>query len=119
VKKILFIEDQEVLRKLLNATFKDSGFSCFEAENGEEGIALAKKIHPDVILLDVMMPGITGIETCKRLRSTPIFAETPIIFLSACCQEIDKERGMDAGATDYLSKPFSPDCLVKLVNMYI
>lgn len=119
-KKILIVDDQEMIRKLVKMTLATTEFDVVEAINGSAAIQAAQLHKPDLIILDVMMPGgLNGIEACAALRGLEEFAETPILMLSAKTQQIDKEEGMNAGATDYLSKPFSPEYLIKMIKEYI
>jgi len=119
-KKVLIVDDQEMIRKLVKMTLSSGEFEVHEAKEGTEALMIAQKIRPDVIILDVMMPGeFNGIEVCKRLRTVSMTSESIILMLSAKTQEIDKEEGMAAGATDYLVKPFSPQYLVQVMNSYL
>ena len=119
-KKILIVDDQDMIRKLVKMTLMSEGYDLFEAKNGTEALALAHEHSPDLIILDVMMPGeYNGIDVCRRLRAEPVFAETVILMLSAKTQEVDKEEGVFAGATDYLVKPFSPESLLKMIKEYL
>ena len=119
-KKILIVDDQEMIRKLVKMTLSGQAFEVLEAKNGAEALVIAQKQIPDVIILDVMMPGeLNGIEVCKQLREIPVTKESVILMLSAKTQAVDKEEGMFAGATDYLVKPFSPEYLLKMIGEYL
>jgi two-component system, OmpR family, phosphate regulon response regulator PhoB len=120
VKKVLIVEDQEDIRELIRVTLEFEDFELFEAANGHQGLSQAQTHHPDLILLDVMMPGgIDGIEVCKRVRADGNFRKTRIVMLTAKGQQADRSAGISAGADDYLTKPFSPLELLKVVNKMI
>lgn len=102
---ILIIDDEPIIHETLNALL-DGEFQLYFAENGLDGIAIATRIQPDAILLDVMMPEMDGFEVCQRIRSTPTLAEVPIIMITALDDRDSRLRGLRAGADDFLSKPF-------------
>ena len=103
-KKILVIEDEANIRELVMYNLKAIGYDAIEAEDGISGITLAYKENPDLILLDIMLPGKDGYEICRELRSEGI--EIPIIMLTAKSEEVDKVLGLEFGADDYIAKPF-------------
>lgn len=118
--KVLIVDDQEMIRKLVKMTLSAQNFDILEAKNGAEALQIVQNNRPDVIILDIMMPGeFNGIQVCKKIRQIPGCEETIILMLSAKTQEIDKEEGMDAGATDYLVKPFSPEYLLVQIKYYL
>lgn len=104
MKKILIIEDEENIRELVTYNLKASGYETIEAEDGLTGITQAYKVKPDLILLDIMLPGKDGYEICRELRQDNI--KTPIIMLTAKSEEVDKVLGLEFGADDYVAKPF-------------
>lgn len=106
MKKLLIIEDEESIRMLLEDDFSLEGYEVTSTENGLKGLDLASTGVFDIILLDVMLPGLDGIEICKRLRKKNIY--TPIIMLTSKSHEIDRVVGLEIGADDYVTKPFSP-----------
>jgi DNA-binding response OmpR family regulator len=114
--KILVAEDEPDIRELLAFTLKYGGFEVITAANGLEAVEQANKSKPDMILLDVRMPRMTGYEACKVLKEKPETAEIPIVFLSAKGQEAEVERGIEAGAIDYILKPFAPDTLISQIK---
>jgi two-component system, OmpR family, phosphate regulon response regulator PhoB len=115
--KILIVDDQADLRKLIRLTLQPAHFQVFEAITGHEALEQAQAILPDLVLLDVMMPGdLNGFGVCRALKAQPQFAQTKVILLTARGQEADLELGRVAGADDYLVKPFSPTQLLNLVH---
>jgi two-component system, OmpR family, alkaline phosphatase synthesis response regulator PhoP len=113
---VLIIDDEADIRLLVKYNLEKEGFNVLEAENGEKGIELAKVHRPDLILLDVMMPVMDGMETCERLRKIPELADTMICFLTARGEEYSQISGLDAGADDYLTKPIKPRLLVSRIS---
>ncbi len=105
-KKILVIEDDPPTLRLITYTLQQEGYRVLTATNGLTGIRKAQNENPDLILLDVMLPGIDGFEICHRLRTETQTAGLPIILVSAKAQEIDKTVGLKVGADDYISKPW-------------
>jgi DNA-binding response OmpR family regulator len=112
--KILIIEDEESIRGFLKINFKKNGFIVSEAASGEEGLTKARLEEPDVVLLDVMLPGIDGFEVCEILRNE--FNEIGIIMLTARGQDIDRIKGLENGADDYVLKPFNTMELILRTN---
>lgn len=106
MKKILIIEDEEPIRIVLEDDFREEGYRVESASNGTEGFEKALNKGIDLIILDIMLPGMDGFEICKKIRSKGIF--TPVIMLTAKGQEIDRVLGLEFGADDYVTKPFSP-----------
>jgi DNA-binding response OmpR family regulator len=114
--KIVIAEDEPDIRELIAFTLRFAGHEVITGSNGEEGYQLAKKELPDLVMLDVRMPKLTGYEACKRIKAEPDLANVPVIFLSAKGQENEIEQGIAAGAEEYLLKPFAPDQLVDRVK---
>src|SRR5436305_8571122 len=108
-QKILIIEDEEGIIHLLNLYLKDAGYEVIIARDGADGLALHAREHPDLIILDIMLPAIDGFEVCRRIRA---WSKTPILMLTARGSEDDRIEGLELGADDYLVKPFSPRELV-------
>ena len=104
---VLLVEDEPAQREVLSYNLKAEGFDVVAAEDGEEGLMLVDEEMPDVIVLDWMLPGISGIEICRRLKTRPKTREIPVIMLSARSEEVDKVRGLETGADDYVVKPYS------------
>ncbi|MBC7136484.1 phosphate regulon transcriptional regulator PhoB [Oceanibaculum nanhaiense] len=113
---ILIVEDEAAIVTLLSYNLEREGFQVLEARDGEEGLLLATERRPDLILLDWMLPLLSGIEVCRRLRRTPQTRSIPIIMLTARGEEGDRVRGLNAGADDYVTKPFSPSELLARVR---
>jgi two-component system alkaline phosphatase synthesis response regulator PhoP len=116
VKKILIADDEPDILEIIQYNLRNEGYEVITAKNGNEAIDMAKKFQPDLIILDIMMPGKNGIEVCNILRLQPAFNDTLIIFLTALSDEGSEVRGLETGADDYLTKPVSPKILVSKVN---
>jgi len=114
--RLLLVEDDRALADLVTFHFERSGYDVSRTGDGEEALILADEYRPDIILLDWMIEGISGIEVCRRLRRRATSANTPIIMLTARGEESDRIRGFDTGADDYVTKPFSPRELVARVG---
>ena len=104
---VLVVEDEPAQRDVLSYNLEADGFRVVQAENGEEALMMVDEDTPDVIVLDWMMPNLSGIEVCRRLKSRPQTRLIPIIMLSARSEEVDKVRGLETGADDYVIKPYS------------
>jgi DNA-binding response OmpR family regulator len=113
---VLVVDDDPVILKLLEVNFEMEGFTVLVARDGEEGIAVARADQPDLIVSDIMMPKVSGLELVTALKGDPATSEIPIILLSAKAQNADVRSGLDAGADDYVTKPFEPLDLVDRVN---
>ncbi len=107
-ESVLLIEDEKNILELLVYTFEKEGFRVYSASRGDEGLEKARKHQPSIILLDLMLPGMDGLDVCKALRQNAVTAATPVIMLTARGEEIDKIVGLELGADDYVTKPFSP-----------
>ena len=116
---ILVVDDEPSIVDLVRFTLEDADVRVVEASEGAEALVLARRIKPDLILLDVQMPRLDGLEVCRQLRREPAFARAPIIILTAAGQEADRVRGLGAGADEYLTKPFSPLALLALVEALV
>jgi len=116
VKKILIADDEPDILEIIQYNLKSEGYEVATAKNGNDALDLAKRFNPDLIILDIMMPGKTGIEVCNILRQQPAFNDTLIIFLTALSDEGTEIKGLETGADDYLTKPISPKVLVSKVN---
>lgn len=115
-KKILLVDDEQDILEILSYNLEKEGYKVFTANNGNEGIAKAKEIIPDLILLDVMMPEKDGIETCQEMRQIKELQKTLIVFLSARAEEFSQLAGYEAGANDYIVKIIKPKVLISKVN---
>jgi two-component system phosphate regulon response regulator PhoB len=104
---VLVVEDEPAQREVLTYNFEAEGFRVAQAGNGEEALLLVDEIAPDLIVLDWMLPSVSGIEVCRRLKSRPETRGVPIIMLSARSEEVDRVRGLETGADDYVIKPYS------------
>ena len=116
MKKILIADDEAHIRELVAATLGSEKYEIFEASNGKEALNEARSIAPDLVLLDVGMPVMDGIEVCRLLKEAPETTSIRIIMLTAYGQDSDREHGATAGADDYFVKPFSPTALLDKVH---
>lgn len=116
MKKVLIVDDEASLRLLISATLEDNDFEISEAEDGISGLEMARKYLPDLIILDMMMPGITGLEVCQKLKSDPVTSGIKILLLTAKGQQRDRDAAWEAGVDFFLAKPFSPSKLLIMVN---
>jgi two-component system alkaline phosphatase synthesis response regulator PhoP len=114
--KILIADDEPDILEIIEFNLRANGYEVTTAKNGDEAFEKAKKILPDLIILDIMMPGKNGIEVCNLLRMMPAFKETLIIFLTALSDEPSEIKGLEIGADDYITKPISPKVLVSKIN---
>ena len=105
---VLAADDDPLIRELIQFRLERSGYEVVTAEDGDEALRLARERHPDLVVLDVMMPGLNGYEVTRSLRADEETKRIPVILLTARVQEADVAQGFDAGADDYLTKPFSP-----------
>lgn len=114
---VLVVEDDDSIRKFISINLKRNGFKVFEAASGEEALTSIKTITPEVVLLDVMLPGINGYEVCTKIRDS--YPDTFILMLTAKNQDMDKIMGLELGADDYIVKPFNPLELVARIRAFL
>ena len=119
VKTILHVEDSEANRKLVRLLLANTTYRLIEAYDGEEGVAKAHEARPDLILMDVQLPKISGLEATRRLRADRATAETPIIVITSFALSGDDQKAREAGATGYLAKPYSPRDLLALIRSLV
>lgn len=117
--KILIAEDERDIRELVAFSLQFGGFEVVQAANGAEAVERAPVEKPDLILMDVRMPKMTGYEACRALKAMPDMRHIPVVFLSAKGQESEIQTGLEAGAEEYILKPFAPDELVKQVKLVL
>ncbi len=115
-KTILYVEDNDLNRKIVRDLLRRTSYRLLEAPDGEAGVAMALERHPDLILMDVQLPKVSGIDAMLALRQVPGTAHTPIIAITSFALSGDEQRAKDAGATAYLTKPFSPFELLKTIR---
>jgi len=115
-KTILYVEDNEMNRKIVRDLLKRTKYSLVEAHDGEAGVAKALEIRPDLILMDIQLPKISGLDATKRLRAEAATAATPIIAITSFALSGDDQKAKEAGATAYLAKPYSPFDLLNLIR---
>ena len=116
MKKLLLVDDVPEVIDLLSVFLRSKGYAVTKASGGEQALALIKKDPPDLVLLDVMMPGMNGYEVCRALRQSPATAELPVILLTSKSQPSDKFWGMEVGANHYVTKPFELQALAELIH---
>ena len=114
--RILIAEDEPDIRDLVAFTLRFAGHEVIATSNGEEAVQQAAQTIPDIILMDVRMPRMTGYDACRILKADPILKDIPVVFLSAKGQDSEIQTGLNAGAEDYLLKPFAPDHLTERVK---
>src|SRR4051812_10239080 len=115
-QKILIVDDEPDILELIEYNLKKEGYQVYLANNGADGVATAKKVHPDLIVLDIMMPKMDGIEACRLMRAIPEFKSTFMVFLTARSEEYSEIAGFNVGADDYIAKPIKPRALVSRIN---
>ena len=113
---VLVVEDEHSILAMLRYSLEAEGYRCAEAHNGEEAVLKIEEENPDLMVLDWMMPVLSGVEVCRQVRRSPDHRKLPIVMLTAKREESDKIRGLDAGADDYITKPFSPAELIARVR---
>ena len=118
MKKILVVEDNKINIYLCSRIIKSSGYEVIEARTGEEGVALALKERPDLIIMDIQLPGIDGLETTKRIRESEADGEIPIIALTSYAMAGDKEKAISVGCTSYIEKPINPETFIAEIEKY-
>jgi DNA-binding response OmpR family regulator len=116
---ILIIDDIPANIRVLFELLTQANFKISVAKEGESGLEIAKEVIPDLILLDIMMPGIDGFETCRRLKSDPLTQEIPVIFMTALSEVADKVKGFQAGAVDYIIKPIEREETLARINVHL
>jgi len=114
--KILIAEDEPDIRELVAFTLRFAGHEVVAGANGEEAVLLAAQEMPDLILMDVRMPRMTGYDACRAMKANPYLKDIPVVFLSAKGQDSEIQTGLEAGAEEYLLKPFAPDQLTERVK---
>ena len=114
--KLLIADDEPAVRALVHATLEGDDYQIIEAGDGVEALELVREQSPSLVLLDVMMPRLNGLDVCRAIKSDPTTSDTMVVMLTAQAQQRDRERGMAAGADVYFTKPFSPLALLDLVE---
>lgn len=117
--KILIAEDERDIRDLVTFTLQYAGHEVYQAQNGVEAVEMVKKHKPELILMDVRMPKMTGYEACAALKKNAALKDIPVVFLSAMGQDQEVQAGLDAGGIAYILKPFAPDELNRRVNEFL
>jgi len=115
-QKILVVDDEQDIQELISYNLTKEGYQVFTASNGKQAVQKAKEVNPDLIILDVMMPVMDGIEACRIMRSMPEFKQTFMVFLTARSEEYSEIAGFHVGADDYIAKPIKPRALMSRIN---
>ena len=115
-KTILHVEDNELNRKIIRDLLRRTSYRLIEAPDGEAAVAVAREQHPDLILMDVQLPKLSGIEATRRVRAEPATADIPIIAITSFALSGDEQRAKEAGASAYLAKPYSPFMLLDMIR---
>ena len=118
-KTILYVEDNELNRKIIRDLLRRTSYRLIEAPDGESGISVAREQHPDLILMDIQLPKVSGIEATRTLRGEPATADTPIIAITSFALSGDEQRAKDAGASAYMAKPYSPFDLLTRIRQLV
>ncbi|MCU0606490.1 MAG: response regulator [Candidatus Edwardsbacteria bacterium] len=118
-KKIMVVDDEPYIARVIKFKLEQEGYIVISANDGVTGLAKIREEKPDMVLLDVMMPGMTGYEVCQKIKNDAELAGIPVVILTAKGQERDREQGFSMGASDYITKPFSPNRLLELVRSIV
>lgn len=118
-KKIMVVDDEPYIARVIKFKLEQEGYTVISANDGQSGLQKIKDEKPDMVLLDVMMPGLSGYEVCQKIKEDAELAGIPVVILTAKGQERDREQGLTMGASDYITKPFSPNRLLELVKSMI
>ena len=117
--KVLVIDDEETLRTIVAQSFRDRGYTVFTADNGTDGLDLAKKERPDIIILDLLMPGMLGFEVCKRIREDAALTHSVVLITSAKSYKPDIDKALELGADAFVVKPADTDELIALAQEHL
>ena len=118
-KRILIVEDHEINRRILRDLLTSAGYELIEAATGEEGVALAGTHRPDLVLMDIQLPGLDGYEATRRIKEHPALRHLPIIAVTSYALSGDEEKALEAGCATYISKPFSPRTVLAKIRDYL
>ena len=119
MKKILVVEDNETNLYLIRYMLKKSGYEVIEARDGVSGVELAVKEKPDLIIMDIQLPDINGLEATKRIRTSEAGSDVPIVALTSYAMAGDRDKALDAGCTGYIEKPINPEIFIKEIEKYL
>jgi two-component system cell cycle response regulator DivK len=119
MKTILYVEDNEYNRKIVRQLFSASSYRLMEAQDGEDGVAVAQKELPDLVLMDVQLPKMSGLDATRALKADARTKHIPVIIITSFALSGDREKAAEAGATNYLAKPYSPRELLAMVRQYL
>ncbi|MDR1084854.1 MAG: response regulator [Deltaproteobacteria bacterium] len=117
--KVLVIDDDEIIHRLVGAVLKKGGYLCLDAYRGEDGLEMARTQNPQLIILDIMMPGLNGFEVLQYLKASPVTSSIPVIFLTGQVHQSDKSQAKNLGAVDFMEKPFEHKELLARIDTYV
>jgi CheY-like chemotaxis protein len=118
-KRILICDDDPAILRVLQVNLEVEGYDTLLAHHGEEALEIANREHPDLVILDIMMPRLDGYQTCERLKADDATKDIPVVFLSAKAQQSDIDEGKEYGVEAYLTKPFDPDTLIEVIESLV
>lgn len=119
MKRILIVEDNEHNMYLISFILEKNGYETIKAVNGEEGFQLAIKENPDIVIMDIQLPDINGLEVTKRIRASKVDGKIPIIAITSFAMSGDREKALEAGCTGYIEKPINPDTIMAEIKKYL
>ncbi len=119
MKRVLVVEDNKINSYMITFLLKEHGYTVIEARDGETGVHLAVKEKPDLIIMDIQLPDINGLEVTRRIRASATDANTPIIALTSYAMAGDEEKALEAGCTGYIEKPIKPGTFIDQINKYL
>jgi len=119
LKRILIVEDNEHNMYLINFILEKNGYETIKAFNGEDGIGLAMKEKPDLIIMDIQLPDINGLEVTRKIRESKVDGTTPIIAITSYAMSGDRDKALEAGCTGYIEKPINPDTIMAEIEKYL
>src|ERR1700733_28611 len=116
---VLVVDDSPATLGMLNEALEKAGYTVLVAQSGSTALTLVERVTPDIVLMDALMPGLDGFETCRRMKQNPALVSVPIIFMTGLTETEHVIRGLDAGGVDYVSKPVAPDEVIARIGVHI
>jgi len=115
-KRVLIVDDEAYVIRSLGFVLQRAGYAVLEARDGQQALEVIHRERPDLVILDIMLPGVDGYEVCRQVKSSEEFCSIPVVMLTAKGQDVDREQALAAGADEYMTKPFSPSRAVETIN---